>query len=213
VDAVIVSNHGGRQLDGAVSAIQALPAVVEAVQGRAEVILDGGVRRGSDVVKAICHGARACMVGRAWLYGLAAGGEAGVGHALGLLRAEMERAMTLLGAAAAGLDPYDSVYTNFRDEAGLRAECEAGRRDGFVAKMAIHPAQVPVINEAFTPSAATIARARAILAAFADNPGLGVVGIDGEMIDLPHVKRAERLLARLDLVRSAHLNDRTVPPA
>jgi isopentenyl diphosphate isomerase/L-lactate dehydrogenase-like FMN-dependent dehydrogenase len=64
VDAVIVSNHGGRQLDGAVSAIQALPAVVDAVQGRAEVILDGGVRRGLDVVKALCVGARACTVGR-----------------------------------------------------------------------------------------------------------------------------------------------------
>jgi citrate lyase subunit beta/citryl-CoA lyase len=125
----------------------------------------------------------------------------------------LARAMTLLGAAAAGLDPYDSVYTSFRDEAGLRAECEAGRRDGFVAKMAIHPAQVPVINEVFTPSEATLVRARAIVAAFADNPGLGVVGIDNEMIDLPHLKRAERLLARQDIVRSAHLKDRTVPPA
>ncbi|MCX7324182.1 MAG: CoA ester lyase [Hyphomicrobiales bacterium] len=125
----------------------------------------------------------------------------------------LARAMTLLGAAAAGLDPYDSVYTSFRDEAGLRAECEAGRRDGFVAKMAIHPAQVPVINEVFTPSEDTLVRARAIVAAFADNPGLGVVGIDNEMIDLPHLKRAERLLARQDIVRSAHLKDRTVPPA
>lgn len=97
VDAVIVSNHGGRQLDGAVSAIQALPAVVDAVQGRAEVILDGGVRRGSDVVKALCLGARACMVGRAWLYGLAAAGEAGVDRALQILVAEMEVTLRLLG--------------------------------------------------------------------------------------------------------------------
>ncbi len=97
VDAVIVSNHGGRQLDGAVSAIQALPAVVEAVQGRAEVILDGGVRRGSDVVKALCLGARACMVGRAWLYGLAAGGEAGVDRAIDILVKEIDITLRLLG--------------------------------------------------------------------------------------------------------------------
>jgi L-lactate dehydrogenase (cytochrome) len=97
VDAIIVSNHGGRQLDGAISAIDALPGVVEAVGGRAEVILDGGVRRGSDVVKALCLGARACMIGRAWLYGLAAGGEAGVAQALDILVKEIDVTMTLLG--------------------------------------------------------------------------------------------------------------------
>lgn len=96
-DAIIVSNHGGRQLDGAVSAIRALPGVVDAVQGRAEVILDGGVRRGADVVKALALGARACMIGRAWLYGLAADGEDGVTHALRLLRDEIDLCMTLLG--------------------------------------------------------------------------------------------------------------------
>jgi len=97
VDAIIVSNHGGRQLDGAISAIDALPGVVAAVQGKAEVILDGGVRRGSDVVKALCLGARACMIGRAWLYGLAAGGEAGVAKALDILTKEIDTTMTLLG--------------------------------------------------------------------------------------------------------------------
>jgi L-lactate dehydrogenase (cytochrome) len=96
-DAIIVSNHGGRQLDGAVSAIRALPDVVDAVQGRAEVILDGGVRRGSDIVKALALGARACMTGRAWLYGLAAAGEAGVERAITILREEMDLCMTLLG--------------------------------------------------------------------------------------------------------------------
>lgn len=96
-DAIIVSNHGGRQLDGAVSAIRALPGVVDAVQGRAEVILDGGVRRGADIVKALALGARACMIGRAWLYGLAADGEDGVAHALRLLRDEVDLCMTLLG--------------------------------------------------------------------------------------------------------------------
>ena len=99
-DGIIVSNHGGRQLDGAVSAIRALPEVVAAVGDRAEVILDGGVRRGADGVKALCLGARACMIGRAWLYGLAAGGEAGVARSLAILRNEIDTAMTLLGRAS-----------------------------------------------------------------------------------------------------------------
>ncbi len=97
IDGVIVSNHGGRQLDGALSAIAALPAVVDAVQGRIPVVLDGGVRRGSDVVKALAFGARACMVGRAWLYGLASGGQDGVERALTILRDEIDLAMALLG--------------------------------------------------------------------------------------------------------------------
>lgn len=107
------------------------------------------------------------------------------------------RALALLAAAAAEVDPIDSVYTNFRDLEGLAAECREARRDGFVAKMAIHPAQVPVINEAFTPTAETIARARRIVEAFEANPDAGVAGIDGEMVDMPHLKRAQRLLARV----------------
>jgi citrate lyase subunit beta/citryl-CoA lyase len=108
----------------------------------------------------------------------------------------LARSLTLLGATAAEVDPIDSVFTNFRDMDGLAAECREARRDGFVAKMAIHPAQVPVINEAFTPSAEALARAQAVIDAFARNPGAGVVGIEGEMLDRPHLKRAERLLHR-----------------
>jgi citrate lyase subunit beta/citryl-CoA lyase len=108
----------------------------------------------------------------------------------------LARSLTLLGAAAAGVNAIDSVFTNFRDEAGLGAECRAARRDGFVAKMAIHPAQVPVINEAFTPSPEAIERAKAVIEAFKANPGAGVVGVDGEMLDRPHLLRAERLLRR-----------------
>ncbi len=108
----------------------------------------------------------------------------------------LARSLTLLGAAAAGVDAIDSVFTNFRDMEGLAAECRASRRDGFVAKMAIHPAQVPVINEAFTPSPETIARAKAVTEAFKANPGAGVVGVNGEMLDRPHLLRAERLLKR-----------------
>ncbi len=108
----------------------------------------------------------------------------------------LARSLTLFGAAAAGVDAIDAVYINFRNEAGLAAECAAGRRDGFVAKMAIHPAQVPIINEAFTPSPEMIAHARAVVAAFAESPGAGVVGLNGEMLDRPHLARAERILAR-----------------
>jgi len=108
----------------------------------------------------------------------------------------LARSLTLLGAAAAGVDAVDSVFTNFRDMAGLEAECRTARRDGFVAKMAIHPAQVPVINEAFTPSQEAIDKAKAVIEAFKANPGAGVVGVNGEMLDRPHQLRAERLLRR-----------------
>ncbi|KLK93704.1 citrate lyase [Microvirga vignae] len=106
------------------------------------------------------------------------------------------RSLTLLGATAAGVDAIDTVFTNFRDMEGLATECHAARRDGFVAKMAIHPAQVPVINEAFTPSPEAIERAKAVIEAFKANPGAGVVGVNGEMLDRPHLLRAERLLRR-----------------
>ena len=97
VDALIVSNHGGRQLDGVRSAISALPYVVDAVQGRAEVLLDGGVRRGTDVLKAVALGAKACMIGRPYMYGLASNGRAGVAKALDLLRNEIDLALALTG--------------------------------------------------------------------------------------------------------------------
>jgi L-lactate dehydrogenase (cytochrome) len=100
VDAVIVSNHGGRQLDGARSAISALPDVVDAVDGRTEVILDGGVRRGTDVIKALALGAKACMIGRPFLYGLASMGGTGVVCALEILRNELDVGLALIGRAS-----------------------------------------------------------------------------------------------------------------
>jgi L-lactate dehydrogenase (cytochrome) len=104
--AVVVSNHGGRQLDCVPATLKALPEVVAAVNGRAEVLMDGGIRRGSDVIKAICLGARAVLVGRAYAYGLAAAGEAGVARALEILRADLERTLTLLGCSSiAALGP------------------------------------------------------------------------------------------------------------
>lgn len=101
VEAIVVSNHGGRQLDFVPSPIEVLPEIVEAVGGRAEVILDGGVRRGSDVVKALALGARACMVGRPFLWGLAAGGQAGAEQALTILRDELDRCLALIGCPRA----------------------------------------------------------------------------------------------------------------
>jgi isopentenyl diphosphate isomerase/L-lactate dehydrogenase-like FMN-dependent dehydrogenase len=97
IDAIIVSNHGGRQLDSLPSAVEALPEIVDAVGDRAEVILDGGVRRGTDVVKALALGARACMIGRPMLYGLGASGQAGVERAVEILKAEIDRSLALLG--------------------------------------------------------------------------------------------------------------------
>jgi isopentenyl diphosphate isomerase/L-lactate dehydrogenase-like FMN-dependent dehydrogenase len=97
VDAMVVSNHGGRQLDGAVSAIEALPEAVEAVRGRCEVYMDGGIRRGTHVLKALALGARAVFVGRPILWGLAVDGESGVRHVLEILKCELERAMALAG--------------------------------------------------------------------------------------------------------------------
>ena len=97
---IIVSNHGGRQLDGVAATLRALPEIVKAISSQAEVLMDGGIRRGSDIVKAICLGARAVLVGRAYAYGMAAAGEAGVFRALAILRADLERTMKLLGCAS-----------------------------------------------------------------------------------------------------------------
>ena len=98
-DALVVSNHGGRQLDGVASTLRVLPEVVAAVGDRIEVLLDGGIRRGSDIIKAICLGARAVMAGRAYAYGLGAAGGAGVSRAIDILRADLVRTLKLLGCA------------------------------------------------------------------------------------------------------------------
>jgi isopentenyl diphosphate isomerase/L-lactate dehydrogenase-like FMN-dependent dehydrogenase len=108
--AIVVSNHGGRQLDYAPATLQVLPEIVAAVKGEIEVLMDGGVRRGSDVIKAICMGARAVLVGRAYAYGLAAGGPAGVARAIDILRSEMERTLKLLGCAS--ISALDRSYVN-----------------------------------------------------------------------------------------------------
>jgi citrate lyase subunit beta / citryl-CoA lyase len=108
----------------------------------------------------------------------------------------LARSLCLAGAAAAAVPAIDTVFVDFRDDAGFRGECQDASRDGFVGKMAIHPAQVPIINEVFTPSAEAIAHAQSVIAAFAAAPGAGVVGIGGVMYDRPHLVRAKQLLAR-----------------
>ena len=110
----------------------------------------------------------------------------------------LARTLTLIAAVSAGVQPIDTVYPNFRDGAGFLAECETARRDGFTGKMAIHPDQVAVINSVFTPPKEQIERARKVVQIFADNPDSGVIGLDGEMLDRPHLLRAQRLLARID---------------
>jgi len=108
----------------------------------------------------------------------------------------LARSLCLAGAAAAAVPAIDTVFVDFRNDPGFRRECEEACRDGFVGKMAIHPAQVPIINEVFTPSADAIAHAQTVVAAFAAAPGAGVVGIGGVMYDRPHLTRAKQLLAR-----------------
>jgi citrate lyase subunit beta / citryl-CoA lyase len=116
------------------------------------------------------------------------------GNFLDLYR--LARALCLAGAAAAQVPAIDTVYVDFRNADGLRRECEEACRDGFTGKMAIHPAQVPIINEVFTPSANAVAHAQAVVDAFAASPGAGVVGIGGVMYDRPHLARARQVLAR-----------------
>jgi citrate lyase subunit beta/citryl-CoA lyase len=109
----------------------------------------------------------------------------------------LARNLSLAAASAARVQAIDTVYADFRNMDGLRAEAIEARRDGFTAKMAIHPAQVAIINAVFTPGADEIAKAQAVVAAFAADPSAGVVAIGGVMYDRPHLTRAARLLARV----------------
>ena len=105
------------------------------------------------------------------------------------------RSACLVAAVAAGAQPIDTLEPDFRDEAALHAACAAARREGFTGKIAIHPAQVAPINAGFQPTAEEVAFARRVVAAFATNPGIGTVGMDGRMLDMPHLRQAERVLA------------------
>jgi citrate lyase subunit beta/citryl-CoA lyase len=109
---------------------------------------------------------------------------------------ELARTLCLIGARAAGVEPVDGVYANFRDLAGLEVQCREAVRDGFTAKLCIHPDQATIVNRIFTPSPEAIAKAERIVKAFAQAGDAGVIGLDGEMLDVPHLKAAKALLAR-----------------
>lgn len=108
------------------------------------------------------------------------------------------RSLSLLAAHAAKVQAIDTLFVDFKDEAGLRASCRAARAEGFTGRIAIHPAQVAAINESFMPSAEEIEHAQRVLAAFEAAPGAGTVGLDGKMLDIPHLKQAQGVLAQVD---------------
>jgi citrate lyase subunit beta / citryl-CoA lyase len=116
---------------------------------------------------------------------------------------QLARNLCLFTACAAEVQPIDTVFVNFRDEEGLRQECRAAVRDGFTGKMAIHPSQVAVMNEVFTPSAEEIATSQELIALFAANPDAGALTYRGQMVDRAHVARAERILVRAKAARAA----------
>ncbi|KQM97396.1 citrate lyase [Sphingobium sp. Leaf26] len=115
---------------------------------------------------------------------------------------QMARSLCLLAAHASGVQAIDTLYVDFRDEDGLRAACRAARAEGFTGRIAIHPAQVAGINDSFMPSADEVAHARRVIDAFAASPGAGTVGLDGKMIDIPHQKQAQRVLAQAAAFRA-----------
>ena len=104
--------------------------------------------------------------------------------------------MCLLAAKAAGTEPVETLYADFRDEDGLLASCAAAAREGFTGRIAIHPGQVAGINRSFLPSEADVAHAQRVTAAFAAQPDAGTVGLDGKMLDIPHLRQAQRVLER-----------------
>jgi citrate lyase subunit beta/citryl-CoA lyase len=111
---------------------------------------------------------------------------------------QLARSLCLFAASAVNVPAIDTLYADFRDPAGLRAACDEARRDGFSGKLAIHPGQVEVINQAFTPSAEEIAFAQRVVAAFAALPEAGTLALDGRMLDIPHLRQAQKILAMAD---------------
>jgi citrate lyase subunit beta / citryl-CoA lyase len=110
---------------------------------------------------------------------------------------QLARAHCLFAASAAEVAPLDTIYVDFRDSDGLERDCRRSRRDGFVGRLAIHPDQVATINQCYAPSEVEVAHARKIVAAFEANPGAGALGVDGKMVDLPHLKAARKILASI----------------
>jgi citrate lyase subunit beta/citryl-CoA lyase len=109
---------------------------------------------------------------------------------------QLVRSLCLFAAHAAGVAAIDTLFADLRDSTGLRAACADARRDGFTGKIAIHPDQVPIINECFTPSAEEVEHATRVVALFAQNPGVAALSLEGKMIDIPHLRQAEKTLQR-----------------
>jgi citrate lyase subunit beta/citryl-CoA lyase len=114
----------------------------------------------------------------------------------------LAKSLCLAAARAIGAQPVGSVHVDFRDRAGLEADCLRDRRSGFIGKLAIHPDQAEIINRAFTPSDEEIAHARRVIDLFEKNPGLGTVGLDGKMLDMPHLKQARNVIALAEQVKA-----------
>lgn len=121
---------------------------------------------------------------------------------------QLARSLCLFAASAAGVPAVDTVHTDFRDADGLRAACVAARRDGFAAKLAIHPGQVGIINECFMPGADEVAHARRVVELFAAHPGVAALALDGRMIDIPHLRQAQHILERAGEARRSSATTR-----
>ena len=191
---------------GDVSILSAMIATREALtglpDGRVGIVPLATETPGSVFQLSTYRGASARLAGLAWASEdllTALGGEK-TATADGLLTDpfRLARTLCLYGAAHAGVPAIDRVSGNFRDLNAFRTEVESARQDGFAAKLAIHPDQVTIINAVFTPTPEAIERARAIVAAFENSPGKGVVGFEGQMLDLPHLVQARALLARAE---------------
>jgi citrate lyase subunit beta/citryl-CoA lyase len=107
----------------------------------------------------------------------------------------------LLAAKAAGVQAIETLYVDYRDDDGLRVSCRAAAQEGFTGRIAIHPAQVAIINECFVPSAADLEYAQGVVAAFSANPGAGTVGLNGKMLDIPHLKQAQQVIAAAEIYK------------
>lgn len=191
-DAIMLPKaEGAAAIEALVAMDRAMPPIIMlAAETPGGVFELGSLRRCADRLAGITWGAE----DMAAAVGASANRDA---QGLFLPPYQMARSLTMFAAAAAGVPAIDTVYPDFRDTEGLAAYAQAAARDGFSGMMAIHPSQVPIINDAFTPGEEQVAHARAILDAFRANPGAGVLQIGGKMIDAPHVRQAERLLARI----------------
>ena len=206
-DAIVLPKaEGGATVIHADAKLTAREALAGIADGHVKILAQAIETAAGAFQAGTFHGASARLIGLTWgPEDLSAeiGAEANR-HADGSLTDpyRLARSLCLFAAAAAAVTAIETVYVDFRNLDGLRRDTEAARRDGFTGRLAIHPAQVAVINEVFTPTSAAIAKAKAIVAAFADAPGSGVVAIDGVMYDRPHLVRAQQLLARVTPGRS-----------